>query len=94
MNELSLTVIADHMNHNSSYLSRLFKQKSGVGVVKYIVDVRIQKAKDLLADPHGKIQDIPAAVGFASVQYFYRVFKKIVNMTPQEYRESLTLRSK
>ncbi|MFC5405967.1 response regulator transcription factor [Cohnella soli] len=86
-NELSLTVIADKVKHNSSYLSRLFKQKNGIGVSEYISDFRIQKTKELLADPSRKINDIATAAGFASVQYFYRVFKKATQMTPQEFRD-------
>ncbi|GGD82409.1 response regulator [Paenibacillus nasutitermitis] len=88
-NELSLTAIAENVNHNPSYLSRLFKQKNGVGIAEYITDCRIQRAKDMLGDPNRKIQDIAAAVGFSSVQYFYRVFKKAARFTPQEYREKL-----
>ncbi|BBH23621.1 hypothetical protein Back11_49660 [Paenibacillus baekrokdamisoli] len=86
-NELSLTVIAESVKHNSSYLSRLFKQKNGIGVSEYISDYRIQKTKEMLTDPNRKINDIAAAAGFASVQYFYRVFKKATRMTPQEFRD-------
>lgn len=87
--DLSLTIIAEHVKHNPSYLSRLFKQKNGIGIAEYITDCRIGRAKEMLADPGRKIQDIAEAAGFSSVQYFYRVFKKAVNITPQEYRERL-----
>ncbi|MFD0673520.1 response regulator [Cohnella sp. GCM10027633] len=86
--ELSLTGIAESVGHNASYLSRLFKQKTGVGVAEYIADCRIRLAKELLSDSGMRIQDISTAAGFASVQYFYRVFKKSVGMTPQEWRDA------
>jgi len=86
--EISLTAIAEHTGHNSSYLSRLFKQKNGVGLAEYMTDCRVRLAKELLADPRNRIQDISASAGFASVQYFYRVFKKAVGLTPQEWREA------
>ncbi|GBG08501.1 hypothetical protein PAT3040_03087 [Paenibacillus agaridevorans] len=87
-NDLSLTIIAETVSHNSSYLSRLFKQNNGVGIAEYITDCRIRLAKELLEDPGNRIQDIPAAIGFTSVQYFYRVFKKVTGKTPQEWREA------
>ncbi len=86
--DISLTAIAENAGHNSSYLSRLFKQKNGVGLAEYITDCRIRLAKELLADPRNRIQDVSAAAGFASVQYFYRVFKKAAGVTPQEWREA------
>jgi len=86
--ELSLTGIAENTGHNSSYLSRLFKQKNGVGIAEYITDCRVRLAKDLLSDPRNRIQDISESAGFASVQYFYRVFKKAAGVTPQEWRET------
>ncbi|WP_256758516.1 response regulator [Cohnella sp. WQ 127256] len=85
--ELSLTAIAENTGHNSSYLSRLFKQKNGVGIAEYITECRIRIAKDLLADQRHRIQDIAPSSGFTSVQYFYRVFKKSTGMTPQEWRD-------
>ena len=84
---LSLTLLADVVDHNSSYLSRLFKQKCGVGIAEFIAEARLQYAKDKLVDRHLKIQDIAIDAGFTSVQYFYRVFKKAAGITPQEYRE-------
>jgi two-component system response regulator YesN len=85
--DISLTGIAENTGHNSSYLSRLFKQKNGVGVAEYITDCRVRLAKELLADPRNRIQDIAPSSGFTSVQYFYRVFKKSTGMTPQEWRD-------
>lgn len=86
--DLSLTGIAEYAGHNSSYLSRLFKQKNGVGIAEYITDCRIRTAQEMLSDPGYRIQDIASASGFVSVQYFYRVFKKIAGMTPQEWRDA------
>jgi len=93
VDELSLTGIAENAGHNASYLSRLFKQKNGVGIAEYIADCRIASAKELLADPGNRIQDIPGMTGFTSVQYFYRVFKKATRMTPQEWRDRYAART-
>ncbi len=86
--DLSLTKIAEVIRHNPSYLSRLYKQKTGVGLSEFIMEARLEKAKELLRMEPYRIQEVSQAVGFLSEPYFYRFFKKATNMTPQEYRNS------
>jgi len=86
--DLSLTKIAEVIRHNPSYLSRLYKQKTGAGLSEFIMEARLEKAKELLRMEPYKIQEVSQAVGFLSEPYFYRFFKKATNMTPQEYRNS------
>jgi len=85
--DLSLTHIADLVGFNRSYLSRLYKQKTGKGLSEYILDVRLQKAKELLHQPAMKIHEISDALGFESAAYFTRFFKRMTNLTPTEFRE-------
>lgn len=85
--DLSLTKIADISYFNPSYLSRLFKQETGVKLSDYIMEVRINKAKELLKETNLKIFEIALMVGLESSTYFGRVFKKYTNETAQEYRE-------
>jgi len=87
--DLSLKTMALAIGHNPSYLSRLYKQKAGKGLSETIMELKLDKAKQLLAEPQYRIQDISKAVGFLSDHYFYRFFKKAMRMTPQEYREGL-----
>jgi two-component system response regulator YesN len=87
--DLSLTRLGDHVRLNPSYLSRLYKQLTGMSLTDYISEVRIETAKKLL-HTNMKIQDIAEAVGYYSGTAFARFFKKHLNMTPQEYRDAIT----
>jgi len=87
--DLSLKTMAMAIGHNPSYLSRLYKQKAGKGLSETVAELKLARAKELLAQPQYRIQDISQAVGFLSDHYFYRFFKKATKMTPQEYRDSL-----
>lgn len=87
--ELSLTRLAELVYFNPSYLSRLFKQVTGMNISDYILDARVDKAKILLAQTDLKIHEITQVLGLGSATYFGRIFKKTTNMTPREYRESI-----
>ncbi|MBO9609602.1 MAG: response regulator [Paenibacillaceae bacterium] len=85
--DLSLARLADWVQMNPSYLSRLFKQTTGMGLLEYIQQCRIDKAKELLAASEFKVYEIAEKVGYESRLSFVRMFKNQVGMTPQEYRE-------
>lgn len=86
--DLSLTRLADLLHFNPSYLSRLFKQVTGKGLNEYIAEMKLKKARELLADKDMKISDIAMALGFETPSYFTRFFRKLTNMSPQEYRDT------
>lgn len=88
--EISLVKLGDMVYFNPSYLSRLFKQITGINLTEYIQEARIKKAKQLLKRNDLKINDIAKAVGYSSATNFTRFFKSIANMTPQEFREALS----
>ncbi|TLS53185.1 response regulator [Paenibacillus antri] len=85
--DVSQTRLAEIVYLSPSYLSRLYKQSTGLSLTEFITNARIQRAKQLLRDTPHKIHDIAAEVGFESASYFTRFFKKMTNMTPQEFRE-------
>ncbi|MDQ1908996.1 response regulator [Paenibacillus sp. GD4] len=85
--DLSLEKLADHVYLHPTYLSRLYKQISGVRLSDYIKEVRLKKAAELLANPRLKIHEVAVGVGFESAHYFTKVFKKEMHMTPQEFRD-------
>ena len=58
----------------------------GVGFMKYLLDRQIETAKRLLADPQYKVYQVSEMVGFQDEKYFSRQFKKLVGVTPKEYR--------
>jgi len=89
--DISLVRLADLAGFNPSYLSRMFKQMTGTNISDYIFQARLEKAKELLALKHLKVQEIAAMVGFESPAYFSKFFKKATSMTPQGYRDTLNL---
>ena len=87
--DISLNSLSDVLYIHPIYLSRLFKEKTGQNYIKYLTDVRIEKAKALLKDRNLKIYSITELVGYESPKYFSKVFKETVGLTPKEYRDSL-----
>jgi two-component system, response regulator YesN len=85
--DVSLIKLAEVVYLNPAYLSRVYKQLTGVNLSDYIYNIRLSKAKKMLKDSNLKVHDIASAVGFESAAYFIRTFKKSTGMTPQEYRE-------
>lgn len=71
---------------NRSYLSTLFKARTGEKFVDYLNSIRIEKAKELLAGSQRKMYQVARAVGYDNVKYFFRVFKKKTGITPEQYR--------
>lgn len=91
--DLSLVRLAEIHFFNPSYLSRFFKQESGINLSDFIDRCRVKKAKELLRDPHMKVRDVAVEVGYEAAHSFTRFFKKVTGMTPQEYRDTLTVPS-
>lgn len=85
--DLSLTRLSDIVSLNPSYLSRLYKHHTGEALTETIKQARLQKSKELLRQPGVRINEISERVGFLSERSFYRFFKSMTNLTPQDYRE-------
>ena len=77
--------IARHYNISSSYMSRVFKQKTGENLSDYISRTRIETAATLLLQPNIRIQDICQKAGINNPSYFALQFKKYTGYTPTEY---------
>jgi len=87
--DLSLDRLSDLVHLNSSYLSTMYKQYTGRNLSDYISALRVEKAKEMLADSSCKIHEISLRVGFGTAGYFTRFFKKFTGLTPKEYRGTL-----
>ena len=83
---LKLEDVAKAVYLNPAYLSHVFKQATGVGFIHYLTNLRMQKAKVLLADPQYTIQEVGERVGYSNYRYFSQTFKKYVGKTPHEFR--------
>ena len=89
--ELSLQFLSDVFRLSPAYLSTLFKNSHGIGVVDYINKVRIDKAKELLRNSSVPIKDISDKVGFTNYNSFARVFKKTVGISAKDYKHNINL---
>ena len=85
--DLSVEEVADHIGIGVNYLNQVFREEMGMTVHRYLAQVRLQKAKDLLANTRMKIGLIPEQVGYADGSYFSKVFKKATGLTPFAYRQ-------
>ncbi|WP_332447987.1 response regulator transcription factor [Sphaerochaeta sp.] len=85
--DLSLDSVSSLLNINPSYLSCIFKRCTGINFLDYITNLRINAAKEHLADPFKSASEIASMVGYDSSSYFTRAFKKHTGLTPTEYRK-------
>ncbi len=88
MEQISITSLAEEVYLTPTYLCVLFKQATGQTINEFITRVRIQRAKELLANPNIKLYDVCYQVGYLSPSYFSKLFKKVTMFTPSEYREA------
>ncbi|ASR47515.1 hypothetical protein B4V02_12950 [Paenibacillus kribbensis] len=86
---LSLTMIAEQLQMSNSYISRVFKEQYQLGLVEYLNQVRVERAKELMNLQQLSIKEIAREVGFASDVSFIRVFKKYEHMTPGKYKQTV-----
>ncbi len=85
--ELSLQDLAQSIQISPTYLSRLLKSEIGVSFIEYLTYVRVQKAMQLMSDPTVKIYEVAERVGYSNQHYFSTAFKKVVGLSPVEYRK-------
>ncbi len=84
--ELTRVQLADFVYLSPDYLSRVFKQETGMQLTEYIAQKRIQGAKRLLKETDMSIGDIAFAVGYSNWAYFSKVFREKCQETPAQYR--------
>lgn len=82
---LSVRHIAEQCHYNPTYLSRIFKDSSGISLQEYIIQIRMERAKKLL-DQGIKVSDVAIAVGYDSLPIFSRAFKRTVGVSPKQYQ--------
>jgi two-component system, response regulator YesN len=87
--DLSLNAMAEELNVNASYLSNLFKKEIGSTLTEYVNRKRVEHSILLLNTATLQIQTIAQHCGIPDVNYFTKIFKKIVGKTPREYREDI-----
>ncbi len=85
MNNMSIAEISDYFNITPSYISRIFKEKTGEKLIDYITGVRMKKARELLLyESKLSMKDIATRVGYSSEKHFSKIFKKYYNCLPSK----------
>ncbi|MFC0212312.1 response regulator [Paenibacillus chartarius] len=84
----NLEKLAERVELSPSYVSKFFRQQTGSTVTDFLMTLRIEKAKQFMADfPKLKNYEIAGMVGYSDPVYFNKLFKKITGVTPKEYKE-------
>lgn len=87
--ELSLPLIASQFSVSESYVCVLFKKAFQITINQYIINLRMEKARDYLTNTNKKIKEISTLTGYRDCNYFIRLFKKNMGVTPADYRLSV-----
>lgn len=85
--QLSLEEISQKLNISYSWFRKTFKKYTGFSPQQYIMEIKMQKAKELLTNSDMSISDIAFELGFDNPNYFYTVFKNKTKTTPLNYRD-------
>ncbi|MFC4302312.1 response regulator transcription factor [Cohnella boryungensis] len=86
---ITLQQLSQHLYLSPNYLCSLFKQETGITIVDYIKQFRIEMAKQLLESSHLKVYEIAERVGFTSSSYLCRVFKEMTGININEYKRTI-----
>lgn len=88
--KISLDQIAENMYLSPFYISRIFKSETGDTPIRHLINIRLEKAKELLENGFdGSIQEVAAEVGYDDVYHFSKLFKKRFGMPPSKIRKLL-----
>ncbi|WP_165920989.1 response regulator transcription factor [Muricomes intestini] len=90
MDSITLEEIAKHVGLNETYLSTIFKKQMGRSLIDFLTYTRVQRAKEMLINRGKSINEISEEVGFNDAKYFTKRFKKIMGVSPNEYRKLLS----
>lgn len=80
-------LISDQLQHDYSYLSRLFSSVEGITIEKYILKQKIERVKELIFYDELTLSEIAFQLGYSSVAYLSAQFKKETGMTPSVFRK-------
>jgi AraC-like DNA-binding protein len=86
-NQLSILSVAEQFGLSTSYVTRIFKEVQGKTILEYLTELRIQKARGLLAKTDMSIEALVVEVGYFDSSSFIRKFKRLTGITPGEYRK-------
>jgi two-component system response regulator YesN len=92
--DITLEDVSKEVNISPQYFSRLFKNEMGENFIDYLTTLRINTAKEIMKNSLMSVKEICYEIGYGDPNYFSRIFKKIVGVTPTEYKDSILYSSK
>jgi len=84
---LTLGTFCEQKHYSVAYISRRFKQETGVTLREYVQNVRIEKSCELLEDSDLRVVEIARRVGYEDIKFFNQIFKRRMQISPREYRK-------
>lgn len=84
----AVSQIADHFGYNPEYLTTLVKKSTGLSIIEHINRERCKEAKRYLLSTSLTVSEIAEKCGFSDPKYFSRIFKRLTDTTPSEYRNA------
>lgn len=87
--DIQLSVIAGKHYRDVTYVSKLFKEYVGINYSDYLINKRIEGAKNLLKNTDLSVEDVANKIGYENIVYFRKVFKARTSMSPGQYRKKI-----
>ena len=84
--KIDLEGLCRDMHYSVSYISHMFKKRSGMTINQYVNLLRVEEARIMLDSTEMSVQDIAMTVGFSDANYFSSVFKSVTGVSPRAYR--------
>ena len=91
---MSLEEAANAVNASTRHFCKVFKRATGMTFTDYLARIRVEKAKNLLCNPHLRISEVAFDTGFESISQFNRSFKRITGETPSQFRAKASAAAK
>jgi len=88
--DISLQIISDHINMSPAYLSKQFKKTYNQNFIEFLIQYRMDKARELLKSGNYTANEVSSLVGIKDEKHFFRTFKKITGVTPGTYKRGKT----
>jgi len=87
--DITIEMISDMVYFSPNYISRIFKNETGITILQCLTKVRMEKAVEMMKNPSLKIAEITEKVGYRSASYFGQIFKQYYGVTPKEYMDKM-----
>ncbi len=87
--DLNLFLVASHFGLTEKYFSQFFKEQTGENFSVYLERIRMEKARELLAESDTPIKDVASGVGYQNVNTFYKAFRRFSGVSPRVFRDRL-----